>query len=356
MVLQEATAHSEEPFADGDAQVYDRFYQNDAQIDPEPPWLIDPARFSKRWTMFGRRAINQRETELQYRNLAEISKMIHRPLSNDEKEALTHHITASASRITSHIPIGILGGAARATMTADKYKFPFRKADPSFDPNKLWFLRDATARLAWHTLRYTAYCTAGLMLAGPVLAFLGARMQYKGVSQDSRLQQFNHDLIKSRAERVNSARSAAMPMTNHASAKPRVAATTVADDDMSPTSDFTVPNFEPMTESGVAGVASEHDAKQSIGRPSTSPMQPSARSSRSQTSSAATNAWDIVRQNAKSGQNINPPTATSKARGSGAAGDRANNIGDQEQAQKIFDERVERERNGKDFSANSGRL
>lgn len=87
-----------------------------------------------------------------------ISKTIQRPLTAEECDSIAYHMSKGATISSYGEPAGLLAGYWRYNNTRATFQFPFYKPDlEKLNRDKLFFLRGGRARVGWDILRLLAY-------------------------------------------------------------------------------------------------------------------------------------------------------------------------------------------------------
>jgi hypothetical protein len=312
------------------------------------------------------------------RGLGAASQLLHRALRKEEAEAFAYNV-AKMERTNSYgSALGLSAGLYRSWSTASTYRFPlFQPNLETFNPNSIATLRGAVARAAIHSLRSLAYGANGLFLA---LLFFKS---YSGIvfavatKTDPRLKDLVEAMGRLAEERSGAVRK--KPDTSHGA---EGYATNTPDDDMSPQSAPYTENAPYNTESSYSSDTNPDSTPESKEPPLSenarlrkayqdakraAPSRESrddllSTSEPSESPYPRESAWDRVRREAaSSGQGQSSQRSRSSADRSGAtlgdsftfsATDEERQLAKQE-AQKDFDARVERERQGNDFEENS---
>jgi len=389
MVLEEAVNSSADapfvpdatPSSDSDPYSSNPSSRATLHIDlrnyPRPPPIVGPLLGHSR----------QRQAAMVDRGIAAQSQLLKRPPTQDEAEAMAYNICYSETSVFWGSALGLAFGLFLANRGRAVFRFPFMTPSREwFNPDKFGPLKGRAARSAWHVARGVLYVTSGYGLGSVVASSYGAVHFATAARTDERLKDFNRAMDDYARARAGGLSRAQRPIP-----QPQPTTTTKRDgwdDDMSPQSG----NFE-----GVDSGSQSDSQMQSKRRPgpADSSWNPSEkrdssfdkdsapRQSRSFGSdyddaspAAATpsqstpteSAWDRIRRDAVAGRNPSSEPASnrwssdqrateSQQRGSSTQGDSfAFSTTEEErqlakaEAQKDFDTRVERERQGKDFN------
>ncbi|KAJ9623085.1 hypothetical protein H2203_006018 [Taxawa tesnikishii (nom. ined.)] len=340
------------------------------------------------------------------------ANLLQRPLRQEEVDSLGYHF-ARGMRVASYgAPVGVSAGLLYAYATRSKWRFPFytAKEGTAFNPNKVLSLEGPRARAIWHILRFQSYGFIGFILGGIFFSSYAVSINAAGKATDPRLKDFNQALNQRMKEGAR-APPLRPPMGQRSSVdtqegrmdqqvervrrdlQNRPRGQRQDDDDMSPTSGTFANDYpDASSDTGLmsdAQMRSQEQRQQADAR--TSPAQnrentfrmdkvttqprnfdsddasPTAGSTSPGKSYPAGSAWERVRREAAVGQQ---PSKGST--GNAWAGNRGvqqeqregSTLGDsfsfseteeerqlaKTEAQKDFDARVERERQGGDFN------
>ncbi|RDW66380.1 hypothetical protein BP6252_10015 [Coleophoma cylindrospora] len=355
-------------------------YHIDMSVLPAPIPIIN-GLLPYNMTNFNR-ALQQR--------LARSAEIVKRNPTQEEAQALAYWTARGLSIASYGKPLGLIGGCWRAYSTAATWRFPFWAPNPEkFSPLKLGPIAGPRAMLLWQFLRYSAYATLGNIVGTMFFASYGATVGAVGEMQDPRLKGFIEELRKvaqtqfgQRGPKGTRQQGSQQPdLYQQQNQYNREAA-----DDASPTGGAFGDGFqseamqqapvtpEPQaqqqqrsapqsrwpvqrqsapptpTEPQPFDIFSDDDASPTGGQGMQSDMNTTA----SRSSSGSGSAWERLRANA---QGASSRTATSQqpqdhevASNSYAFSSADNDAARaREQAQKEFDARIERERNGGNF-------
>ena len=321
-----------------------------------------------------------------------MTRLMKRPLTQEEVQATAEH-QARALQIASYGgTIGLFGGIWQCYKTSPQYKFPFLKAsEPAeIDPNVFGPLKGQAARVARHSLRAAAYISIGVFIGDLFFQGYATAASARGFFKDPRL----HEIVESmRRTTMRDARSeiSKEPIKKESSEQdqPRREPSRGGffgnrynsdDDNMSPKaisdpdlmSDDDIRARE-LRQSATVSSAERRDepfrASSTLQRSSFGDREsPASNSSRSAPSSGSV--WDRIRQGATTSENQSPANrsswtqkeATRDRHQGSSSGDSFEFSSSEEEkqlakpeAQRDFDERVERERRGGDFNDGKGR-
>lgn len=343
------------------------------------------------------------------------SKVLQRPLKQEEADAFAFHWAKSMRTASYGTSVGSAAGVAYAYRFSD-YRFPFwrpMKEGTKYSPEKFGALRGPAARAMWSGLRFSAFGFVGMTIGQLFFASYALTLHTAGRALDPRLKDFSDALQQRQREGVNRSRETRGPAgqspgqgeTGEMARQRRAVQVQQQrqqqqqsqrertptrpkkdDDDMSPTGGAFDEDFM-VGSQGETGFMSDGQSRQqqetyrdsntasfdvSNSTPDARSTASDAASPRSQPSSQQTSqprqsgsAWDRLRQNALSGnaassgggQQGRPARAEA---GGGGGDDFTFSRGDEDkqlargEAQKEFDARIEREREGQDFGGENG--
>lgn len=143
------------------------------------------------------------QTSLQRRTLEFVtlfSNMAQRPLSSEETSALAYHGAKMRATASWGDGLGVLVGAARCWQTAGTFKFPLRKPSSRLDPEVLGPLRGGAARVGWHALRLGAYGLLGNLAVGMVVANYALAVAMVNIKVDGRLRALHEAIDRNKRE------------------------------------------------------------------------------------------------------------------------------------------------------------
>jgi hypothetical protein len=134
------------------------------------------------------------------RGFAAAGQLLHRPLSNQEADALAYNI-AKMERTSSYGSVlGLSAGLYRAWSTAATFRFPLFQPNPeTFNPNSFAMLRGPAARAAIHSLRGLAYGSTGLAIGGIFVKSYGAVIFATAIKTDPRLKDMNEAVSETKS-------------------------------------------------------------------------------------------------------------------------------------------------------------
>ncbi|KAG4032090.1 hypothetical protein MFRU_007g00040 [Monilinia fructicola] len=331
------------------------------------------------------------------------SKLTNRPLRQDEIDALAFN-TAKIIKINSFAPIaGLSAGIYRAIQTAPTFRFPFYQPNLEtfnssvFPHARMPYIKGRQAVIAWHLARGLWYCYIGQWVSKIIIGGYGASVGAVGEMNDPRLK----DIIKAKHEEVArtqknlpSPAGIPRPPMKPGQGQPQTQKTQGYDDasptggadwsgeDNAPVTAQTTPQPFPTTKNWPqrkqtpAQIPAQEEEKPfdlfDDVSPTSQGLNTSTISSQSpQPTSTSGSAWERIRRGEKPVSNTNTPssqsqqsgwarirTNTPKSSNDGIASadsftfsktEEERNLA-QIEAQKEFDERVEKERRGGDFS------
>jgi hypothetical protein len=337
---------------------------------------------------------------------------VHRALTSEESQALATHLY-TLEQTKSYFAAGGLGlGIWRWYSTMSKNRYPFYQPKPeSIDPNKFGFIKGPMAQYARHSWRFVLYFAVASRLGQLVGQVVAQPVAAQNTAKDPKLGQFSADLKASVAADNNKTQGVREKMSkDFEELKAREQAARVAagggrrrdtstgeapsrqpwnvqkptpvDDDMSPTAGndpWPTPSSDSWAEANSSYDSTpKPQSRQQPSRPSDARSRRASRpieddasptggmfqddvQSQSQSGESA---WERLRRGgaSPSGQQRPPPSA--RAQPPHREQHEGSTLGDsftfaesdderkraQERAQREFDERLERERQGKDFT------
>ncbi|KZF19474.1 hypothetical protein L228DRAFT_251068 [Xylona heveae TC161] len=140
------------------------------------------------------------------------SKVLKRPTTQDESEALAFWSGKMQSIASWGRPVGLAAGWIQAYRTAEQFRFPFIKPNPEFNRYQFYFgIKGEQARMLWNALRVGCYSVLGVWFGGIVVGSYAATVAAVGEQRDPRLT----DLINAIAERVRQHGPLRTPPTDH---------------------------------------------------------------------------------------------------------------------------------------------
>ncbi|KAJ8606700.1 hypothetical protein MRB53_040782 [Persea americana] len=342
------------------------------------------------------------------------AQILHRPMRQEEMDAVAFHLSKGLTYERYGTATGAALGIAQWYRHRLTYRFPGYAVGEKFNPDKFGPIRGNPARLAWQGLRFNAYLLVGAVVGSVFLGSYGVTLAMVGRAQDPRLRDFNEQL-RARAESIRRAGNTGMPSEVDQSPGQRSGETyemarqrqTVAErwgrrsdtaagqppqqqqyDDMSPTGGSFKDEIwgssqtfdsELMSDSQLAQQQTRADRHSPRSTPPTSPSSathnaPSSTSSPSPTPSqtAPQSAWARLRQKATSNTPSPSPSPSNQQEPLGLLSSSSSSsssppfppqnnpstedpLAARAQAQADFDARIEREREGGDFSSGSAR-
>lgn len=315
-------------------------------------------------------------------------RRINRALTPEEAQALAKHLYQAEQTKSYAAAFGLGGGIYRWATTIETCRYPFYQPKPEdINPNKFMFIRGPLARQARQTWRLGLYMIVGSSLAKLVAQISAQTRAARAAGTDPELAQFAADMRKSVAADQNRAREVWAQRERgagehremqergreaanrpHAEAPPRrpwaSQRPAQADDDMSPTAgnepwspamDGSWGDSQARPQQGQA--PSSWDRRSSQPDDDASPTGGLFQSEVQGQSNAGESAWERLRRGAQP----NPQPGRREPPQRGPPG---SNLGDsftfadteeerrraQERAQREFDAKIERERQGKDFN------
>ncbi|KAL2062991.1 hypothetical protein VTL71DRAFT_6063 [Oculimacula yallundae] len=333
--------------------------------------------------------------------IANGSQLLHRALTQEEVDAFAFWTAKQVSIMSYGVPIGVGAGLWRCYTTAGTYQMPFYKGNPeTFNPNvfpftKMQLLKNRNAVVAWHAIRMLLYGSMGNFFGQ--LFFGSYSMTVAGVGEirDQRLKPFV-DAAKANAakQRGGLAGTSGLPGVGQ---KQDAGVQGRQQDDASPGSG-PLGEQSPDPSWGSMSETQQPEARNQ-GRPRFRPTPTSAPEPIEQTSeqpfalfddasptggqgvqadirsapvaSRGGSAWDRLRKGGQPGSQASTSNTGAQSASSGGSWSRLQKNGQatsdgysyaktedgdltRGEAQKDFDARVERERNGGDFVKGNG--
>lgn len=325
---------------------------------PSPNRILGPLFFfpSSRIPMIIQRRVEFHQT-----------KNVHRHLTPDEIQAVAYHAAKGYSLASLGPPLGYLVGLQRAYSTRANYTHPFtgpmKSADGWFDGERIRIMgREMMgwrAKASVHALRTTNYCILGTLFGFFLGLSYGSTVEAVGIARDSRLTNFVKDLRGSLGKGRADGKSAGDLWKEHRE-RQEAAGT---DNDEARIADKAA-GFEYAGDTDSSQMRSQADKwRQPIESQPNNDDNDFPLDSASPTAMTTGNTWERIRREASSTK----PTPVGKAWRQGAAEPKQGEGSSpedndhtfspleqersyaREEAQKEFDERVERERRGGDF-------
>jgi hypothetical protein len=321
------------------------------------------------------------------RGIVGASLLLKRPPTQEEANALAYYICRGESTISYGQALGFGFGTYLWHKGREKHRFPFFTPDRGwFNPYKFGPLKGQLARVIWQSIRFNIYALSGFYLGGLVARSASSAYFAFAVQRDERMKELRTAMIEF-AQRRRERRRNTQPQPVAKSKQENW------HDDMSPqagsypqTDTAVLSESQRRTQEGRQRPYSRWDSTdssessfgedkvtpqtRSFGQdyddasPTTNPMPESSRSGGS--------AWDRLRRQAREGKSQSSQPASNRFASDSRGAEREQRdrsmSGDsfafstteedrqlaRAEAQKEFDARVERERQGKDFN-DSGR-
>lgn len=404
MVLEEATSGNDAGFSDSGASSDYNFETGDTPQGTEvtEQWRINLGALPKPLGLFGPTTWDTpSRIDLLKKSMAESRAILGRPFTQDEIDALSFKFAKSVTIASYAYPTGIIAGALWTYNGRQSFKFPFYNPGGKewFDPNKFSVFRGSQARAAWHGLRFTAYTGFAAFLAMFFWGSVASTTDIAGTVTDPRLKDFREALkakmkerqgdvaqrppaqrspVDSAPGRMDSQAVKAGSVWERAREQKASRSTTTSDDDMSPTGGAFMDDMASDDSDGGllsdsqmqmnerreqyesrAAERTSNAAAQSTERQQRAPQRQSDQGRRD-SGTATGGVWERLRKEAE-------------ARGQGGGVQKeqrqGSTVGDsfsfsqreedrqlaQSEAQKEFDARVERERQGGSFDEGRSR-
>lgn len=125
------------------------------------------------------------------------SQLMGRECTQDEKDAFAYHVGKAKVTITYSSPIAVLSTAMLHRRTFDTYGFPFYKPNSSFDPNTfLKVFKGESARRMWQFTRFGAYYIMCSIAARVLLASYAMSVYATNAARDPRLGHYTEAIMQ----------------------------------------------------------------------------------------------------------------------------------------------------------------
>ncbi|KAK4617724.1 hypothetical protein CLAFUW4_12354 [Fulvia fulva] len=396
MVLEEATSSSEPqpsfnealPTSSPDLYSGDRNPQvletrNSSYITISPGVHVNTQNLPRPWMGATPRGLNTAIFEA----CQQASIIMNRPVRQEEADALAFHF-ARAVRIGSYgTPIGSAVGAALwyRGFKNGSYRFPgYTPNKERFNPNKFGRLQGRNAKYMWHSLRFGAYGIVGVMMGSVLIGSYALTAGSAGRLMDPRLKELKEKIIANSKQGKNGellpgqmAGGGEVDQTGgqrqgetydmarqrrgvqRAGRESGAWQTQNIMDDASPTGAMFMSDYQENESPSDSGVMSDGHVKQRDSQVRFEEARRDAQQSRNDGFGAAPkssgSAWERLRQQASSGE---PGQSSTKSRRDASSPvDSFMSLQGEDnrrQEQKAFDQKMEREREGKDFESQSG--
>lgn len=197
MVLEGATSNDQpygEPSADGnnDADTPTRYHIKIDQLPRPVNLFMVPVR-------------EDAIVKTILRSCQEAQAVIHRPLRQEEVDAISYHFAKSLRTVSWGPPVGIAGGALAAWRTMNAFRFPGYTPKPeseggSFSPERFGPIRGQMARNCWHLLRFQLYGAVGFFTGAILFASYATSVNAVETGSDPRMKDYI-EALKNRAQR-----------------------------------------------------------------------------------------------------------------------------------------------------------
>ena len=329
------------------------------------------------------------------------STAIQRPLTGDEATAIAQQYSKMLWTLSLAPISGFVGGNIAAYATRKDFKFPFWSTAPPrrFNPDRFLFLRGGILpRVIWHGLRYGAYTAVGIITASMAFGSYARTVRSVSEEKDPRLTSVRELIrirIRKNAQMAVDARrkrdqSQMTPESQTSAELWRNHRASIGDieDSQSQNNEDVMASDQQLTEQEAQSLAtlqqrrssawSRHQREgqnKSFDPDDASPAAGHFGDDSDQAvEEGGQSAWERIRRRANTSAGSPQPsgspdvTAAREAwkRNRGTAGREGSTMGDdyafsnseedrqlaKDEAQKSFDERVERERRGGDFGGN----
>lgn len=331
-----------------------------------------------------------RETTVGYLQTA--MAIAQQKLTQDEGMAMAYHIAKKQQIASYGAAAGLFAGVFRWYRGNDTFRFPFYTPNPEkFDPYKFWKFKGPQAKAMWNGTRLLAFTILGKFLGELFAANYATASAAVNVQRDPRLADFNAVL----KDKIKEAQARRREQAGHESQPGRhIPAPTLSTDNKSAGEDDMSPSagneaWSDQDAYGSSGFGSETQERGVEVRPRISPYNNRSDVTSKSSSydddasptggmfaaeaqnekSSGGSAWDRIRKDAATGKVPQGQPSTPKSWSTPAQKEQkeGSTLGDsfsfsstdeerqlaKSEAQREFDERIERERSGGDF--NDGR-
>lgn len=151
-------------------------------------------------------------------SVGNMAKIVKRPLTNEEVQALAYHTAKGVAIASWGFPVGAIGGLWRASNTRSTYRFPFWQPDlEKFNTKKFGPWTGPRAEFGWQFLRRFAYASIGGWLGKMIVGTYAATVATTGTRLDSRMKDvviaLNEEIMR-RRRTSNSPAGNAQPGVN----------------------------------------------------------------------------------------------------------------------------------------------
>jgi hypothetical protein len=380
MVLEESSQFSDPPPSDDDPYVGDRDPTILSSRDPSSIRITTGAsHVYVNLSNLPRPLIIASTIEEHRKALAKVvekscqqaAQILGRPVKQEEADALAFH-SAKAVRIASYgTPIGMVLATGMAYKGMSKFRFPGYTPGEKFNPDKFppisGLVTGRRARLLWHFFRFNFYWLAGGVVGSLFFGSYALTVGTAGRAMDPRLKEVmeslkdnnkrtglpgNRQVDTTAGPRPGESMEMARQRQNVQQQQQQPMVSNVArqgDDDMSPAGGTFESGF--FGGGSDAGMLNDDQARREREKSERQKIAERRRGDSDGPTPAAAgkpgSAWERVRQQAASGSNAKPtgPDSTSSF-------DEEEKQSARVEAQKEFDDRIERERAGRDFEEN----
>ncbi|KUJ20435.1 uncharacterized protein LY89DRAFT_640003 [Mollisia scopiformis] len=209
---------SNDSFSDGaPSSDYDP-YQNEQN---PVTYHIDYSHFPKPIPIFGRLFgyNDAMVSQLVQRKLDNATKLLNRPVTQDEATALAYFSAKQVSIMSYGSPAGLAGGLWRCYATIDTFQFPFFKPDlekfrfDKFPSTRAPVLRDLRAIAAWHMVRAASYSTVGITIGNILFGSYAASVTVAGEMLDTRLKTYVEAIRERQRQNIPQGTKGSQPQT-----------------------------------------------------------------------------------------------------------------------------------------------
>ncbi|CAG8978995.1 hypothetical protein HYALB_00009897 [Hymenoscyphus albidus] len=319
--------------------------------------------------------------------IGQIERKLGRRFTAEEMDAVVYW-NAKTNRIRSYEPVlGIGGGLWRAYDTRQTFRFPFVRPDqlfPTFNKNAFPLtsfpvVRGPTAVIVWHGLRAFSYSAAGFALSKVLISSYASTATTVGILYDSRMTQLTKEMNEIlKTGRKMPGQSTPQPSRNQLPQNQDDASPTggiygeedfgkdgpeMVSDNPTPPREQTALNPNPAPRFQQTRWTGETESKPFDYFDDASPTGGQGMSEDTRTSQPQGSAWERIRRGGGvPTQRQGSQDAWSKQRAQAQAGGSPDDFTStqlseerrysKQDAQKEFDARIDRERQGGDFTSN----
>lgn len=372
MVLEAAFTDDASP---NDTDAYDPGLEASAYPKGTTQLRIDLSKASRGFPVIGpllgfnQAAVANMTTDI----VREAPRIIQRNLTQEEVDACVTSVSQYMKVHSWVFSLGLIAGWYRGFQTRAEMTFPMNRAFKSvkLNPDSFGPLRGPMARVTWNVIRSSMWMAWWGVPAYVFGGIIGHMSMAKTQLSDPRLKQFHTDLqneeAKKRLYTAVERKKQGLPQKPDGFAMPAPVRGGQAADEMSPQAGEDAPNPDIMARiqkerarrhatdntEATSDAYSEPQSSQTFARSSRS----SGDSASPQSSTGGESAWDRIRNQANSGEQSSAPSRWQPGQTSSQANDYTFDTQEEDkqlaraEAQREFDARLEKERQGKDFSS-----